>query len=100
MTVTINLNPELEARLQAEADRLGTTAEKVLEEIADRSLPPFESSTEHPILGLARKFISSIPADKLADVPADLAINHDHYLYGAPKRNYALTLRNRTGSTP
>jgi predicted XRE-type DNA-binding protein len=29
---------------------------------------------------------AEIPADELAKLPTDLAANHDHYLYGTPKR--------------
>ncbi|MBP8252089.1 MAG: hypothetical protein KAX40_06965 [Herpetosiphon sp.] len=30
---------------------------------------------------------SEIPLDQWSDLPNDGAENHDHYLYGAPKRN-------------
>lgn len=31
-------------------------------------------------------FIRKVPAEELAKHPPDGASNHDHYLYGAPKR--------------
>ena len=30
--------------------------------------------------------IASAPPDAWKDVPTDLSHNHDHYLYGSPKR--------------
>jgi len=32
------------------------------------------------------KLNAEIPPEELEKLPSDLAINHDHYLYGAPKR--------------
>lgn len=34
----------------------------------------------------AQEYIKDVPPDAWAEVPADGALNHDHYLYGAPKR--------------
>ena len=32
------------------------------------------------------EIVSAIPEDAWSDVPTDGAANHDHYLYGSPKR--------------
>lgn len=33
-----------------------------------------------------KELADSIPQEELNDLPTDLALNHDHYLYGTPKR--------------
>jgi hypothetical protein len=32
------------------------------------------------------EIVSAVPEDAWSDVPTDGAANHDHYLYGSPKR--------------
>jgi hypothetical protein len=38
------------------------------------------------LLALIEKFSKNIPKEELEKLPKDLAHNHDHYLYGTPKR--------------
>jgi hypothetical protein len=70
--------------LVEEGVRLPEGAEVQIE-LADGVQPPNDVSDE-PTIGqklaaLARKY-ESLPCD----LPEDLAINHDHYLHGMPKR--------------
>ena len=39
-----------------------------------------------PISVIFEELSSEIPFDEWSDLPSDGAENHDHYLYGAPKR--------------
>ena len=47
---------------------------------------PIEPGRE-PIWERLAKLAASVPADQLAKLPMDGASQHDHYLYGAPKRD-------------
>jgi hypothetical protein len=38
------------------------------------------------LLALIAKFSKDIPKEELDKLPTDLAHNHDHYLYGTPKK--------------
>ena len=40
-----------------------------------------------PLMEKIRKFSESIPESALENVPTDLAENHDHYIYGVPKKS-------------
>jgi hypothetical protein len=37
-------------------------------------------------LKYAQQLMADVPEEDWADVPADLARNHEHYLYGSPKQ--------------
>lgn len=39
-----------------------------------------------PIWELFNEFTESLPPEAFKDLPADGAAQHDHYLYGSPKR--------------
>ena len=40
-----------------------------------------------PLMEKIRKFSESIPESELESIPTDLAENHDHYIYGVPKKS-------------
>ncbi len=40
-----------------------------------------------PLMEKIRKFSESIPESELENLPTDLSINLDYYLYGAPKKS-------------
>jgi hypothetical protein len=61
--------------------------EKVLEYI-DRRID-FISRTEverRPIWEVIAEISAEIPMEEWEKLPSDGSVNHDHYLYGAPKR--------------
>ncbi len=47
----------------------------------DAPTPPPAGDPDEPTLGFLLKFAGCAP-----DLPADFAQQHDHYLYGTPKR--------------
>lgn len=55
----------------------------VLETDADRDC----AAEDKPIWEVAADLVRDIPEDVLNSVPADSAAQHDHYLYGASKRD-------------
>lgn len=47
---------------------------------------PANSQNSRPIWELADEIIAKIPDEILQQLPTDGAAQHDHYLYGTPKR--------------
>ena len=41
---------------------------------------------QDPIVEIARRWGSMIPEEELRRIPKDLAEQHDHYIYGTPKK--------------
>jgi predicted DNA-binding antitoxin AbrB/MazE fold protein len=56
----------------------------LLVEMPDAQPPAAEA--DMPIWEYAAQLMRDIPEDQLKALPADGASQHDHYLYGAPKR--------------
>lgn len=66
--------------LQAEAKRRHEPMAAVLRSIVDEKMEmPADAWTDNPML-------QATPKDAKFDLPEDAAINHDHYLYGTPKK--------------
>ena len=66
--------------LQAEGRRRNQPMAAVLRSIVDEKMQlPDDAWTNNPML-------RPTPKDAQFDLPADAAINHDHYLYGTPKK--------------
>ncbi len=66
--------------LQAESSRRGKPMAAILRALVDEKMAmPADAWTNNPML-------RPTPAEPDWDSPADAAINHDHYLYGAPKK--------------
>jgi len=66
--------------LQAESSRSGEPMAAILRTFIDEKMAvPIDAWTNNPMLRPA-------PAEPDWNSPADAAINHDHYLYGAPKK--------------
>lgn len=66
--------------LQAESQRRSEPMAAVLRAIVDEKMEmPANAWAENPML-------QATPKDSKFDLPEDAAINHDHYLYGTPKK--------------
>ena len=94
----IALTASEEANLMAHARTRGTTPESVVREAMGPILQgvparPEDADTSGP--RVPKRHISQViadrmerlPAEAFEGLPADGASEHDHYLYGAPKRN-------------
>ena len=89
MTVTLELSPEREAALTAQAR--GLTIQHWLLQLADESGPsPVELAQEEDDARLIwekiRDRMRNVPPEDLAVLPKDGASQIDHYVYGLPKR--------------
>ena len=83
MTV-IELPDEQAAALKAKAAAEGLTLEAWLSQLAGA-----EPSAEHPLktaADIVLERMRSVPPEIMATMPKDGASQHDHYIYGWPKR--------------
>jgi len=67
----------------------GTTQPEREERVYDRSVPPGErhfDPTARPIEEVIREIASRVPPEEWDRLPPDLSEQHDHYIYGSPKR--------------
>ena len=92
MTLILELSPEREAALQAQAQARGLTVEQWLLQLAEQSGPPPVQLEERkrnvrPIWEVIAENMKGVPAEDLADLPKDGASHVDHYVYGLPKRD-------------
>jgi hypothetical protein len=86
MTLTIEL-PEKEARdLAAKAQACGVSAEDYARQVLKRDLGE-EGATSEPFWKTFTRRMHAVPAEAFEHLPVDGAGEHDHYLYGSPKRN-------------
>lgn len=85
MTV-IELPDEHASALKAKAALEGLTLESWLKKLAEVGK---ESTTGHPLQTVADIVLSrmrDVPPEIMAAMPKDGASQHDHYIYGWPKR--------------
>jgi hypothetical protein len=84
MTVKIEISDESAAALKAKAAESGLTLETWLNKLASA-----ESGAEHPLQTAADIILSrmrNVPPEVMATMPKDGASQHDHYIYGWPKK--------------
>jgi hypothetical protein len=94
MTLVLELPDSKEAVLKAKALALGVSAEQFAEQVLNHALEDPEPTgsgapTAHRrhISETIRERMRQIPAEVWAALPIDGASQHDHYIYGLPKRN-------------
>jgi hypothetical protein len=86
MTLTLELPNNRGAALKAKAEAQGVTAEEYVQQIIDRELDRGQNAAE-PFWKTFTRLTETLPGEVLDSLPADGASEHDHYLYGSPKRN-------------
>jgi hypothetical protein len=93
MTITLALQPQEEARVLAAAQAKGVSTDDLLREALDRiladssTLPESPKAEARPIWEVMLDNIEGISPEDFARLPKDGASEHDHYLYGHPKRD-------------
>ncbi len=85
MTLILELPDRKEAALKAKAQALGLSAEQYIQDIVERDLEEADrdSRSVWDVFAESRK---RVPPEEFAQLPRDGADEHDHYLYGHPKR--------------
>jgi len=84
MTV-IELPDEQAAALKAKATAAGLTLEAWLEKLAAELDRPFSRPHRH-IADVICENMRDVPPEIMARMPQDGASQHDHYIYGWPKK--------------
>jgi len=88
MTLTLDISPDKEATLKAQAQALGLTVEQWLLRLVDQSAGSNTVAQDEgrPISEVIGEIWAEMPADVRAKLPRDGASQIDHYVYGLPKR--------------
>lgn len=86
MALTIELTDEQTAALKVKAEAQGISPEEYLRQVVDRDLEAARPRQRH-ISEVIREIWADIPPEDLASLPSDGASEHDHYIYGLPKKN-------------
>jgi hypothetical protein len=88
MTLTLKLSDEQATALKAKAEAEGlSSVEEWIEKQADPMAP--NPPVERPLQTAAQIILDSmrdVPPEIMATLPTDGASQHDHYIYGWPKR--------------
>jgi plasmid stability protein len=84
MTLTIDLPEEEVMRLNAKAGAEGLSAEQCARQLLRQALSSPEA--RRPLSARIREIWADMPEEVRAKLPADGADQHDHYIYGVPKR--------------
>jgi plasmid stability protein len=93
MTLILELPDRKEAALKARAQARGVSAEEYASHVLDHDLEDEDGPNEdkrdmRPISQVIAEIMADTPSEELAKLPKDGASEHDHYLYGWPKRNH------------
>jgi len=84
MTLTIDLPEEEVTLLNAKAVAEGLSTEECARQLLRQALSFPEA--RKPLSARIREIWADLPGEVRAELPADGAEQHDHYIYGVPKR--------------
>lgn len=95
--MSLKLRPETEARLTALAAASSVSVDDYLAALVEKQSPgekvatsTQEQPTSRPMQHIADIIVESmkdVPPEIMATMPTDGASQHDHYIYGWPKRD-------------
>ena len=81
----------LENTIQEKVKSLPPEKQQRVLSLVEEMLSEKEVTQEHfpvrPLWEIAEEISSQVPLEEWETLPADGAEQHDHYLYGSPKRN-------------
>lgn len=83
MTLNIDLADEQAAALTAKAQAQGVSAEQYVRRVLEQDI---QGVRRKHISEVIRENMRDVPPEDLAALPSDGASEHDHYIYGVPKR--------------
>jgi hypothetical protein len=91
MTLILDVSADKEPALKAKAQARGVSPEQYVQGMLDHDLEAVEATAATPprrhISDVIREIWSDVPAESWDTMPTDGASEHDHYIYGLPKRN-------------
>jgi Tfp pilus assembly protein PilN len=85
--MSANLEQAILKKLQALPDTRQQEVLALVESLLEKEQAAPAESTRRPIGEIFEELSSQIPFEEWAELPRDGAEQHDHYLYGSPKRN-------------
>lgn len=85
MTLTIDMPPDEIAALATKARAHGLSAEDYARLVLERDLE--ERPASEPFWKAFTRRVHALPPETFERLPADGASEHDHYLYGSPKKD-------------
>jgi hypothetical protein len=85
MALILDLPDETEAALRAKTSAQGVSAEQYVAQILEIDLG--QATVSRPFWKTFTLETEALPDDVLDRLPRDGASEHDHYLYGSPKRD-------------
>lgn len=93
MTMKLDLQPEVQAGLLAQARESGLSLEAFVELVLKEKSREVRNAAmsltrdERPIWEVITDMMKDVPDEIFDRLPKDGASEHDHYIYGTPKRN-------------
>ena len=84
VTLTVTLSDEQAATLQAKAAAHGLSLEEWLQKLAQEESPAIRPHRH--IADVILENMQDVPPEIMASMPRDGASQHDHYIYGWPKK--------------
>ena len=84
--MSANLEQAILKKLQALPDGKQHEVLALVESLLEKQQTEPAESKRRPISEIFEELSSQIPLDEWAELPQDGAEQHDHYLYGSPKR--------------
>jgi hypothetical protein len=84
--MSANLEQAILKKLQALPDNKQVEVLALVDEMLKETHEPSLPKNVRPIWEIIQEISSQAPPGTWDDVPTDGSVNHDHYLYGAPKR--------------
>jgi hypothetical protein len=85
--MSANLEQAILKKLQALPDGKQQEVLALVESLLEKEQLPQPESTRRTISEIFEKLSSQISLEEWAELPRDGAEQHDHYLYGSPKRS-------------
>ena len=85
--MSANLEQAILKKLQALPDGKQHEVLALVESLLEKEQTAPAESTRRPISEIFEELSSQIPLEEWAELPQDGAEQHDHYLYGSPKRS-------------
>lgn len=84
--MTSNLEQAILEKLQALPDSKQQEVLALVNEMLKENHEPRSRENVRPIWEIITEIANQAPPGTWDDVPTDGSVNHDHYLYGAPKK--------------
>jgi hypothetical protein len=86
--MSLHLRPETEAAITALANASGVSVEEYVAALLEQQPSATEPAPKarRPLSARIRDIWANMPAEVRAKLPTDGASQHDHYIYGTPRR--------------